>query len=87
MTELTFYKFVTENKIEWHRHINRGAPDVIAFIPFSRIEYFKSLLSASHLMDSEVECVMKDGYFAFWMNDICDYYGVDINNVFSGEEY
>jgi hypothetical protein len=29
---------------------------------------------------------MMNGYFAFWMKDICEYYGIEINNVFVGED-
>ena len=86
MTELELYKYVTDNKIEWHRQDNQGTPDIIMFPRTFEIADFADLLSAGHFDDGGIECRMMSGYFAFWMNDICEYYGIDINNVFTGEE-
>lgn len=84
MTELELYKFIEDNNIEWHRDDNKGEEDVIIFPNFSQIEYFRKILSPC-LFDDGVECIMKDGYFAFWMKDICDYYGVEFEKVFVGD--
>ena len=86
MTELELYKFVTDHKIEWHRHDHNGTMDVLMFPRTFEIEDFIELLSAGHFDDGGVECRMMNGYFAFWMNDICEYYGIDVNNVFGEEE-
>ena len=86
MTELELYKFINDNNIEWHRQDNDGTPDVIFFPYYHQIEDFRKILSVSSFDDAGIECRMKDGYFAFWMKDICEYYGVDIDKVFIGEE-
>lgn len=86
MTELTLYKFINENAIEYHWHDKKDGADVIAFIPFFNIKEFASILPSTIFDDEGIKCTMKEGYFAFWMNDICEYYGVDINNVFVNKQ-
>ena len=84
MTELELRKYIQENNIEWHRQDNDGIDDVLIFPSFHQIEAFHKILSPC-LFDYEgIECSMKDGYFAIWMQDICSYYGVEMNNVFDG---
>lgn len=87
MTELELYKFINDNNIEWHKRENDGTPDVVIFPHIFQIEDFQKLLSKSSFDDGGIECRMMDGYFAFWMKDICEYYGVDMDKVFTGEEY
>ena len=83
MTELELYKFINDNDIEWHKENNDGTPDVIIFPSIYEIKDFhKILLPSSILDDGGIECRMKDGYFAFWMKDICDHFDIDINKVF-----
>ena len=84
MTELELYKFINDNSIEWHRQDNDGTPDIIIFPYTFHIDEFHKLVKNS--IDEGIECRMMDGYFAFWMNDICDQYGIDKDNVFVGEE-
>ena len=85
MTELELYKFINDNSIEWHRKNNEGTPDIIIF-PYSfHIEDFSKLLG-TYTDDGGVECRMMNGYFAFWMKDICEYFDIDIDKVFVGEE-
>ena len=81
MTELDLYKFITDNVIEWNRLDNNGKPDVIIFPLIYQIEEFANLVKG-YTGDGGIECRLMDGYFAFWMQDICDYYGIEINNVF-----
>lgn len=85
MTELNLYKFITESNIEWHRQDNDGTPDIIIFVPHYEIEDFSKLVK-SYTSDEGLACRMRDGYFAFWMQDVCDHYGIDSKNVFCGEE-
>lgn len=85
MTELDLYKFIQENNIEWHWHEFLGGDDVIAFFYFFQIEEFAKILSKDVFDDEGIECVMKDGYLALQMKDICDYYGIEMENVFPKE--
>ena len=85
MTELELHKYIVENNIEWHRHENDGADDVLIFPAFHQIESFCKILSSGILDDTGIECRIKDGYFCVWMCYICDYYGIEMNNVFDGD--
>jgi hypothetical protein len=80
MTELKLCRFITDHNIEytWHN------TDVLMFVPYWKISYFREILSST-LFDDGVDCVMKDGYFGFNMRDICEYYGVELENVFQKE--
>ena len=84
MTELELYKYITENNIEWRRDNNDGTPDVLIFPLICEVKEFNELVKGD--IEEGVECRMRDGYFAFWMKDICDYYGIDIDKIFVGKE-
>jgi hypothetical protein len=86
MTELELYKFINDNNIEWHRRDNEGAIDVIVFPSISEMQEFHIIMSESHFDDEGIPCAWKGDYFALWMQDICDYYGIDMDKVFCGEE-
>jgi len=82
MTELDLYKFVVENDIEWHKIDSEDVnSDTVFFVPIWNIEEFNSLVE-SYILDNDFNCVMKPKYFGFLMNEICEYYGIDTNNVF-----
>lgn len=85
MTELELYKYINDNNIEWHRRDNDNVPDIVILPYIFQVEEFNKLLN-SYVSDGGIECRMMDGYFAFWMQDICDYYGIDSDKVFTGEE-
>lgn len=86
MKAIELYKYINENNIEWHRQDNEGTPDVIIFPLTFQIEGFMKILSSGVFDDAGIECRIKEGYFAIWMKDICDYYGIELDEVFSGEE-
>lgn len=85
MTELELYKFINDNNVEWHKRDNDGTPDIIIFPYLFHIQDFNKLVKG-YISDGGMECRMLDGYLAFWMKDVCDYYGIDIDKVFYGEE-
>ena len=85
MTELELYKYINENNVEWHRHDNNGTPDVI-ILPYTfQLEDFNELIK-DYDTDDGLEVRLKNGYAGIWMQDLCDYYGIDIDKVFCGEE-
>lgn len=84
MTELELYKFVKDNNIEWHRSNNAGDLDIIMFVELYNLKEFSKLIKS--MLDEPVDCKMRDGYLCFWMNDMCGYYGIDPDVVFTGEE-
>lgn len=80
MNNLLLYKFITLNKIEWH--YTNDNQDVIVFINNYLLDEWNKLLG-SHITDeSGLECVMKDGYFCFEMKHICDYFDIDLTEIF-----
>lgn len=85
MTELKLHKYIQENNIEWHRQEKDNIDDVLIFPLFHQLESFHKITSPSLFDDEGIECIMKDGYLAIWMRDICEYYCIEMNNVFVGE--
>ncbi len=84
MTELDLYKFITDNAIEWHRHDRNGNDDVIIFPYIFQLEEFSKLFKN---YDEGLDIKLMDGYVCIWMRDLCEYYGVEMNNVFKGNNY
>lgn len=79
MTELELYKYIHDNNIEWHIQDNDGADDVLIFPYTFQLEEFQKLVSS---IEEGVPCVLKGNYVAIWMGDICDYYGIILENIF-----
>ena len=46
---------------------------------------FSKLLSKYSFDDGGIECRFLDKYFAFWMKDICEYFDIDLVDIF-GED-
>lgn len=84
MTELKLYKFINENNIEWHRQDNDGTPDILIFPHIFELEEFTDLI-VDYNTDGGLIARLKNGYACIWMNDLCDYFGIDVDNVFKGE--
>lgn len=86
MTALDLYKFVTEYNVEWHRADNAGYPDVVLLPYLFHFEEFCKVVKG-YDTDEGLEIRVRDGYFGVWMLDLCEYFGVDMDEVFVGEEY
>jgi len=82
MKAIDLYKFVTDNNIEYSYAMNGGVEDVLIFPSFNQISDFAKMLSADTFDDEGIICNMKDGYMAIRMTDICDYYGIEVKDVF-----
>ena len=80
MTELELYKFITDNELEYHWV--KDNTDVILFVEIRYIEDFNEMLGYNAMDESGIECRMKYKYFCFYMNDICEYFGIEIKNIF-----
>ncbi len=80
--ELELYKFVSKNKLEYHWHND----DVVLIVNFYHLEEFNKLLGHEISDEDGITCTFKDGYICFMMNDICEYFGIDINNIFEKEK-
>lgn len=82
MTELTLYKYINDNNIEWRWDFNeRQEYDVLILPQVYDIKELVELMKGNSI-DMGTDCKLLDGYFAFWMQDICDYYNIEIENVF-----
>jgi len=82
MDNITLYQFIIDNDLESRWDLNGGILDVILFVNVWNIEDFHEILPSNIFDDEGITCWMKDGYFAFWMNDICNYCGIEIEKVF-----
>jgi hypothetical protein len=85
MTELELYKFINDHDIEWHREDNDGTPDIIIFPFVYHLEHFCEIVKDYDTDDGGLIIRLKNGYVAIWMNDLCEYFGIDINKVFIGD--
>ena len=77
MTELDLYKYITHNDIEWRKVENT----IYIYLFVKDIVNFFSLCTPD-IFDDGLECRVKNGYFVIPMNDICEYYGIKMENVF-----
>jgi hypothetical protein len=82
MTELELYKFIHEEGISWNRAENKGYPDVLIFPYVFQLEDFCKLLKKYKFDDGGLEIRLLDGYVAIWMQDLCDYFDIEMNNIF-----
>lgn len=87
MTELDLYKFINDNSIEWRREINDGADDIIIFLYTFQLDGFIKLIKKYSFDDGGLEVRLMDGYLCIWMNHICEYFGIEMDNVFVGNPY
>ena len=81
MKTTDLYKFITDNKIEYHWYDN----NVIIFVPDYQIWRFIELLGSGIMEEEGIECRMKYKYFCFWMEQICNYFGIELNDIFKPE--
>ncbi len=84
MTELELYKFIRDNDIEWHHEFNNGNEDVLIFPYTFQMDKFCEL-SKDYDSDEGLTCILKGNYFAIWMSDLCDHFGIDMNKVFTDD--
>ena len=77
-TELLRYILKTELEWRWEND------DVIVWVPFYELQDFYNIVKGSGGVfdDGGVECTMVNGYIAFEMKCFCDYYGVEMEEVF-----
>ena len=80
MKEITLYKFVNENDIEYH-YVD-SEDDIILFVPYYLIEDFAETIGTSIMDEEGLECVLKSGYIAIMMQSICDYHNVQMFEIF-----
>jgi hypothetical protein len=83
MTELDFYKWVTDNELEYRWSTHEGSEDVIMWISFWRIKSFMEFLSAPGLFDEGgIEVRLQHDSIAIWARDILGYFGIELEKIF-----
>lgn len=86
MKAIELYKWINDSGIEWHYYDNEGVEDVVIFPYHFQMEQFFKILSTGIFDDDGINCVIKQGYFAIWMNDICEYHDIELHEVFNKED-
>lgn len=85
MSELEFYKWVQEWEPEWRWDINSETKedDVIIWVSIYSIESFCRLIDMGAFNDGGgLDARLQDRYIAIFAAEICNYYGIEIENVF-----
>jgi hypothetical protein len=85
MTELQLFKWVKEWEPEyrWDTNDETKQADVILWFSVYAIESFYKLLDPSLFNDGGgLDARLVSNSIAIWMGEICDYFGIEIENVF-----
>lgn len=84
MTELQLYKFIEEFNPEYRWQDNEGSEDVMMWVSKYHYESFCELFEGSGFFDESGydATICGGGYLAVWMDDICQYFSIDMANVF-----
>ena len=88
MKELDFYKFIKHADIEYHWAFNPDTKmeDVIFFVPLYHLESMQAMMSAADYDDDRIQCIMKEGYLAFWAEDVLSRYDIDTVRIFGARK-
>jgi hypothetical protein len=78
MKEIDLLRFIQNNEIEYHWHDD----NVIMFISHWDIKEFMDIIGHTHLTNGETPCMLRYGYIAIWMKDICGDFDIDMEKVF-----
>jgi hypothetical protein len=84
MTELELYKFICKHGIE---HIKSWkddkTEDILIFVPFYLLEEFIHMIRSMVQNDEPLEIYLKETCVCIWMEEICEWYGIDKESVFN----
>lgn len=84
MKTLDLYKFIENNSVEWHREDNNGTPDVWISMYIFQVEEFHKLFTPRlfSYFEEGIDCIMRESYIVFQMKDICEFYDIELDEVF-----
>lgn len=87
MTAIEFYKFITNNKIEfnWIDNEKTRKQDVLFFVPFNKIHELNELIAPGDIDDNGIHCRMVDGYFSFCANQILKEHDIELHEIFGND--
>ena len=80
MNTLDLYKFVSKNDIEYN--YSHDKEEVYLFVNYYLLSEFNQLLGYHITSEDILRCVMKSGYIGFEMSTICEYFEIELNDVF-----
>ena len=83
MTALDLYKFVSKNDIVYN--YSHDKEEVYLFVNYDLLSEFNQLLGYHITADDRLRCVMKSGYIGFKMRTICEYFEIELNDVFENK--
>lgn len=80
MTELDLYKFIEESgsSTRYDEETNKA----VMWVYHSNIADFVKLIGNRLLDNGGLEVRLQEFRIAICMNEVCDYYGIDVENVF-----
>jgi hypothetical protein len=82
MTGIQLVKFIHQNKVEWKWFDN----DVIMFVDFADLSDFQEMLGYGIVSEAGIDCTMKEDCIVFEMKDICNYFGIELAEVFDKQD-
>jgi len=82
MTELQLYKHISDNQLEWKWENFKDGEDVIIFLRHFELADFASLIENFLHYDEPFNVVVTSSSVAIRMQEICDFYGIEIESVF-----
>lgn len=87
---LKLYNFIKENDIEFHwekKNNLSGDDDVIIFVNSWNLEEFHKLIGdIIDGWDSPFEGYFRGHYVCFWMSELFDYCGLELEHIFEKDE-
>ncbi len=86
MDKLDLYKFVNDNNLEYHYQGMNNEGELYLIINNDLLDKWNKLLGQSITDEYGLNCTMKDGYIAFEMKYICEYYDIETTDIFEFKE-
>ena len=75
--------FIKKHNLEYR--YKPSTTDVFLFVPFGHSVSFYELIT-EYLNDNVATVFISSKHVNIWMNEICDYYGIELDAVFKGNE-
>lgn len=87
MKAIEIYKYVKNNKIEWHWIDEyKDEKDVVIFPYYFQLEDFEKLLQNSDFDDEGIECNFMQGYVAIKLRQLLENHDIELSEVFTENE-
>ena len=84
MTKNDLKNFIEKNNIEYH-WLN-DMSNVYICLNYYNLEEFKNILGENILDEEGINCIFNSGYIVFEMQDICEFFGIEIEDIFDNKQ-